>query len=66
MADSNQKRIKSAKSSNLDSAIKIWIDLCIQNNIQTTDLIIKAKAIKDAESSNVGEFKTSNGWFKKN
>ncbi len=64
VAYSDQNKIKSGKSSNLDSAMRIWIDLCSQNNIPLTDLIIKAKALKYTESLNVDEIKASRDWLK--
>jgi Fission yeast centromere protein N-terminal domain/Tc5 transposase DNA-binding domain len=63
IVNQNQKRSILVKSTELESIMKICVDLCIENNVLLTDLLIKAKTINYAESLGFESFKASNGWL---
>lgn len=59
------KRMFSPKEIRLDTALKLWIDVNISQNVNLSDFVIKSKALSFAKNLNVMDFKASNGWLEK-
>lgn len=62
---SNQKRVRSAKYSDVNEALWDWYTLCRESNIPVDGTMLQEEALIIAEKLGISGFTASNGWLQR-